>query len=121
MFVFASKIEYSPLVLFEAAASGLPFLTTPVGNAREIAGWTQCGRICPSVPDREGYIQVDPAVLASEIDDLINHEGVRLEMARLGRTNWQRYFTWDTLISDYEKVLMGQTLPFAGRGVSDGD
>ena len=35
LFVFASRVEYSPLVLFESAAAGTPFLTVPVGNASE--------------------------------------------------------------------------------------
>ncbi len=37
LFIFASKVEYSPLVLFEACAAGLPFVSVPVGNAAEIA------------------------------------------------------------------------------------
>ena len=47
LFAFASRIEYSPLVLFEAAAAGTPFLSVPVGNAREIAEWTGGGRSVP--------------------------------------------------------------------------
>lgn len=43
LFVLASYVEYSPLVLFEAAAAGTPFLTTPVGNAAEIVRWTGGG------------------------------------------------------------------------------
>ena len=37
LFVFASNVEYSPLVLYESAASGTPFLSVNVGNAEEIA------------------------------------------------------------------------------------
>ena len=45
VFVFASHIEYSPLVLFEAAAAGTPFISSDVGNAREIAAWTGVGKV----------------------------------------------------------------------------
>ena len=52
LFVFASRIEYSPLVLFEAAAAGTPFLTVPVGNADEIVRWTGGGVLCEATKDR---------------------------------------------------------------------
>ena len=54
LFVFASKVEYSPLVLFESAAAGTPFLTVPAGNAASalrrsasrVAGGTFTGNSC---------------------------------------------------------------------------
>ena len=55
LFVFASKVEYSPLVLFESAAAGTPFLTVPAGNAREIVRWTGGGWLCPADLDDRGY------------------------------------------------------------------
>jgi len=107
LFVFASKIEYSPLVLFEAAAAGLPFLTTPVGNAREIVEWTGAGQVCTATVDAKGYASVDPVVLATEIDRLIEDEDARVVMGRSGRDAWQKRFTWRGIVSDYEKVLVG--------------
>lgn len=107
LFVFASKIEYSPLVLFESAAAGLPFLTTPVGNAKEIAAWTGAGRICPALLDDKGYTSVDPTVLADHIDELICDDQARIAMGSSGRATWQKYFTWDVLTDDYEKILTG--------------
>ena len=62
LFVFASYVEYSPLVLFESAAAGTPFLSVPVGNAAEIASWTGGGVICPALQDEQGYTKVDPKV-----------------------------------------------------------
>jgi glycosyltransferase involved in cell wall biosynthesis len=38
LFFLTSQIEYSPLVLMESQAAGLPFLAYPVGNASELAG-----------------------------------------------------------------------------------
>lgn len=110
LFVFASRIEYSPLVLFEAAAAGLPFITTPVGNAREIVDWTGAGHICESSTNELGYTFVDPISLAQEIDLLIEQNDKRLKMGRLGREAWKKHFTWHTLIDDYEKILCGSTI-----------
>ncbi len=67
LFVFASRIEYSPLVLFEAAAAGTPFLTVPVGNADEIVRWTGGGILCEAAKDDRGYTRVDPGTLAREM------------------------------------------------------
>jgi glycosyltransferase involved in cell wall biosynthesis len=49
LFLFTSNIECSPLVLFEANAAKLPFLTTDVGNAKEIIEWTQGGLLLPTI------------------------------------------------------------------------
>src|SRR5258708_36837498 len=65
LFVFASKVEYSPLVLFEAAAAGTPFLTVPAGNAAEIVRWTGGGQLCPPEGDGKNYCKVLPPVLAA--------------------------------------------------------
>lgn len=107
LFVFASRIEYSPLVLFEAAAAGLPFLTTPVGNAREIAEWTGAGLVCPATVDERGYTFVDTTALAEEIDRLIEDDYTRRTMGQTGRDAWQRKFTWRSIVANYEKVLTG--------------
>ncbi len=105
LFVFASNIEYSPLVLFEAAAAGLPFLSVPVGNAEEIARWTQAGEICPAPQDRRGYTRVDPAVLAGHIERLAA-DPQRLEaLGKQGRRNWAEKFTWERITDQYEAVF----------------
>ena len=108
LFVFASMIEYSPLVLFESAAAGLPFLTSPVGNVEEIIKWTGAGKIYPATIDESGRSVVDPVELAKNIDLMIEDESSRLKMSKSGRENFKKYFNWEVLINDYEKVLTGR-------------
>jgi len=112
LFVFASHIEYSPLVLYEAAAAGLPFLTVPVGNASEIAEWTGGGVVCPATRDERGYTKVDPAVLAENITRLAADPARLAALGRAGRRAWSERFTWDKIVDTYEAMftdLVGRT------------
>lgn len=106
LFVFASNIEYSPLVLFEACAAGLPFLTVPVGNSREIAEWTGGGLVCEAPVNPEGYTRPDPELLAREIEEILSNPGLMRELGVKGKEACQRRFNWDSLASEYEQLFM---------------
>ena len=105
LFVFASHIEYSPLVLFEAAAAGTAFLSAQVGNAQEIAEWTGAGIIGPSLIDKKGYTRIDSKRFAQRWVQLMNDEEGRRELGRNGKRNWAARFTWENLAQQYEDVL----------------
>lgn len=107
LFVFASNIEYSPLVLFEAVAAGTPFLTVPVGNAEEIVRWTGGGVICPAERDEKGYTRVDPKILAEHMARLAKDRPQLDKLGATGKKNWSERFTWDKIVVEYEKVLAG--------------
>jgi glycosyltransferase involved in cell wall biosynthesis len=110
LFVFASKVEYSPLVLFEAAAAGTPFLTVPVGNSREIVRWTGGGWICPADVDERGYTKVSPAVLAREMEKAVRSPEYLRKLGEAGRRAWQERFTWAEIARSYERILRGETV-----------
>ncbi len=106
LFIFASKVEYSPLVLFEACAAGLPFVSVPVGNAAEIARWTGGGVICrPAEKDERGYVRVEPATLAAEIDRLITDDTARKALGTAGRAAWSQRYSWDVISRQYIAIL----------------
>ena len=107
LFVFASNIEYSPLVLFESAAAGLPFLTVPVGNSNEIIEWTKGGVLCNALIEDNGRTNVDPSTLAEEIIKLVNDPKKRELLGKEGKINWQNRLTWEKITLEYEKVLKG--------------
>ncbi|WP_210247668.1 glycosyltransferase family 4 protein [Salinarimonas soli] len=115
LFVFASRVEYSPLVLFEASASGLPFLSVPAGNAAEIARWSGGGVICSAEKDERGYVKVDPAILATEIDRLLQDDALRASLGEEGRRAWREHFTWDVISRRYLAILAG-TMPAEEHG-----
>jgi len=107
LFVFASRLEYSPLVLFEAAAAGTPFLSVPAGNAAEIATWTGAGAIVPAPTDSRGRIRVRPSVLARA---MAGEAGDRAELSwrgENGRRSVVREYNWNRIGALYEAVLAG--------------
>jgi glycosyltransferase involved in cell wall biosynthesis len=120
LFVFASAIEYSPLVLFEAAAAGAPFLSVPVGNAEEIAMWTGGGVICPATRDARGYTRVDPEVLAREMKRLMDDRDLGVQLGRTGRERWRREFTWQSIAPRYEAILRGPRRKTEGPSKAEG-
>jgi glycosyltransferase involved in cell wall biosynthesis len=105
LFVFASSIEYSPLVLFESAAAGTPFLSVPVGNACEIAQQTGCGIICPAEQNAHGYTEINTDVLARHIVASISDSVNLIHLGKQGRKNWSEKFTWQVIAAKYEKIL----------------
>lgn len=108
LFVFASNIEYSPLVLFEAAAAGVPFLTVPVGNSPEIVQWTGGGVLCPAPIDKRGFTRAEPEVLARSIEAMIEDHELCARLGQAGREAWRQKFNWATIAKSYEAILMGQ-------------
>lgn len=106
LFIFASNVEYSPLVLFESVAAGTPFLSVPVGNSEEIASWTGAGVICPAPKDSKGYTRVDPKELAIAIEGLISNPEQLKTMGKIGKENWRQNFTWEKIADMYEAVFV---------------
>lgn len=111
LFVFASNIEYSPLVLFETAAAGTPFLSVPVGNAEEIARWTGAGVLCPAPKDERGYTRADPQVLAAAMREWMDRPAQLAALGRTGHERWQQHFTWAHIATRYEAILRGEASP----------
>lgn len=107
LFVFASKIECSPLVLYEAAAAGVPVLSVPVGNAEEILQWTAGGSICPAEVDDNGYIKVDTSLLAMKMSEAMSAPEALAQQGVEAQDRWAKHFTWEKIAERYEGVLQG--------------
>jgi glycosyltransferase involved in cell wall biosynthesis len=118
LFVFASVVEYSPLVLFEAAAAGTPFLTVPVGNSEEIARWTGGGIVCPAPVDERGYTRVDPGVLMREMQRCLESPELLEQIGRTAKQRWREEFTWQAIAPRYEKILSATQAECARRSSS---
>jgi glycosyltransferase involved in cell wall biosynthesis len=107
LFVFASNIEYSPLVLFESAAAGTPFLSVPVGNAAEIANWTGCGIMSPAFVDKKGQTKTNVKSFAAEMQKAMDSPELLKKLGYTGQNRWREKFTWAKIVVHYEKILAG--------------
>jgi UDP-glucose:(heptosyl)LPS alpha-1,3-glucosyltransferase len=92
-FVLPSSYETFSLVSFEAAASGLPILATPVSGVREL------------VEDgRNGFqISRDPRDIARRLDRLAADPALRLAMGRAARESARR-FSWRQMVVSHSEL-----------------
>lgn len=104
LFLFASNVEYSPIVLFESLAAHTPFISLACGNAAEIAEWTGGGLIAPTHEIKEGVVEGDSESLAKLVDELLNNPEKRFALAEAGHRAWQSHYTWETITLEYEQL-----------------
>jgi glycosyltransferase involved in cell wall biosynthesis len=113
LFLFGSNIECSPIVLFEAAASGTPFVSTACGNAAEIAQWTAAGEILPTDRTPEGLVRTSAAAMAKVIEELMTDKPRMERLRDAGNENWKQGFTWEKIALRYEELYL-RLVPNAG-------
>lgn len=104
LFLTTSNIECSPLVLFESAAAKTPFLTTDVGNAKEIIKWTGGGELLPTRHEKDGMSFADVDSSVAVLEKLVADAPKRKRLAESGYTAWQKRFSWEKIVQDYEKL-----------------
>lgn len=103
-FLFPSNIEASPLVLFEACAAKTPFLTSDVGNAREIVEWTGGGVMLPTSRKEQGLTHVDIAASSQIVTSFMQDESLRVDLANKGFKAWSSRYTWAIITKEYLKI-----------------
>jgi glycosyltransferase involved in cell wall biosynthesis len=106
LFLFPSNIECSPIVLFEAAASRTPFLTTDVGNAHEIVEWTQGGQVLPTKKHVNGYSQADIDQSSAMLSIVWKSSKLREQLASAGYNAWLSKFTWERIAKEFESLFL---------------
>ena len=104
LFLFPSNIECSPLVLFECMASKTPFLTTDVGNAKEIIKWSNSGLLLPTIKDKNYYSKVKVNESVKLLENVYNDVRKRKLMADSGFEAWINKFTWEKITKRYENL-----------------
>ena len=102
--VFPSNLEYSPLVLFEAMAAGVPYLSSDCGNAAEITQWGGGGEMLETLPLAGDSVRVDPLILARAIERLLADPARRRALGQTGQSAWRQGFTWEKIALRYEAL-----------------
>lgn len=104
LFVMASHVEYSPLVLFEAAAAGTAFLASSAGNSQEIAQWTGGGVVIPR--HKKHTAELSPRILARNIEELLANQA---KLSAMGRASREAIFlnglTWKVIVRKYHHLM----------------
>jgi L-malate glycosyltransferase len=111
VFLFLSNIEASPLVLFEAAAAGTPFVASRAGNSKEIAHWTQGGITVRSPATSNGYVRPSITLAALRLGRLLLDPISRKRTGERGRLAWEKQFTWDQAANRYLELYEGLVRP----------
>ena len=105
LFVLASHFEYSPLVLFEAAASATTFLASSACNSEEIAFWTSGGKVIP----RGNGVSAELSVceLAHQMESLLANPEQLYAMGRGAREKILcNGYTWDAITKQYLHLMV---------------
>jgi len=109
LFLFPSHVECSPLVLFECMASKTPFLTTDVGNSREIIQWSQGGELLPTIKYSNGLCQADILESAALLEKIYYDHETRAHMVSNAFNAWISNFTWEKIALQYETMYESLT------------
>jgi L-malate glycosyltransferase len=104
LFLFPSNIECSPIVLFECMASKTPFMTTDVGNAREIVQWSGAGWMIQTEKDKNGYSHAYIPDAVDLMKHVWNDKRGRNVAGTLGYQVWKENFTWEKISRYYETL-----------------
>jgi len=94
VFLFTSRVECSPLVLYESLAANTPFLTTDAGNTKEIIKWTGGGKLIPS----------DTKKSAAILKKYYQNPQKLTVMGKTGHKAWLKRFTWEKIAREYETL-----------------
>ena len=106
LFIFPSNVECSPIVLFECAAAKLPFISTDVGNACEIAQWTKGGEIMPTVKDEGGFSHVKIKEGVELLNRIYGDTEKRKRMSEESFEIWKQKYSWEVITKQYEQLYL---------------
>ncbi len=106
LFLFPSNIECSPIVLFECMAAKLSFVSSDVGNAREIAEWGGNGFILPTEKDQLEWGEIKIKESARMLKKIISDKKKLQQMGEKGHIAWKNNYTWQKIANLYEKLYL---------------
>lgn len=88
LFLFTSRVECAPLVILEAMAAGIPWVSYDVGNVSELPG---------------GMVAGDFTELLDAAEQIL--DGSHPELGARGREAWDANHRWESIVARYESVF----------------
>ena len=90
LFLFGSRVECAPLVMYESFASRTPFITTNVGN----------------VKDNRDVVKIvsTPDEMAAVAEELLTSDAKRAAISERAYQLWSEQYTWDRIVDKYEAL-----------------
>ena len=85
-------------------ASKTPFLTTNVGNSKEIIEWSNGGELLPTIQMQNGLVMADITQSIKILEYIYNNENKRREMGENGFKAWKASFNWEKISKQYENL-----------------
>ena len=104
-FIFASNVECSPIVLFEAMASRTPFASVSCGNATEIIEWSNGGFLIPA-NNTDNFIITTPSAVSNAMETLLNDPNMCNQLADNGYKAWDKSYSWEKITKQYEEYYL---------------
>ena len=99
VFVNSSVLDNQPVSVLEAFASGLPVVSTGIGDISSMVRDGETGLI---VPPR------DPAAMARAVTSLLENQDRALRMARRARQEVEQHYTWPRVREEWAAVYSGK-------------
>lgn len=90
VFLLAALAETQPIAILEAMAAGIPFISTPTGCVREMAG---------------GMIAEGEDCLAHALVELHQNPAKRIQMGKTGRDAVEQYYSKDKVWDAYKTLI----------------
>lgn len=103
LFLFTSNIECSPLVMFESMASGTPFISTDVGNVREILEYSNAGTVLPSLR-KNGYVFADVDESVELINSIVSDKDLLERFKYNGLKASKEIYNWSRIAGLYDSL-----------------
>lgn len=91
IFLFGSKVECAPLVLYEAFASKTLFISTPVGNVPDYADLVRLVKLSGEMAEAANW--------------LLDHDREREVLVQKAFELWKQKYTWEEVTKKYEALI----------------
>lgn len=105
LFIFTSKIEYCPLVVYESMASQTAFISSDVGNVNAVIKKYNSGMLCKKIKTNNNLVQFSSSDLIKKINHLVVDSTKRELLAKNGREAFLKELNWNKIFISYAKLF----------------